>query len=75
MNDVEKLRPPTNTPTEWSGGERPLLLQLADMDWQYMPPDIDVAELTRREKCRRGSLRDCPVESGMGKGGGYAIKR
>ena len=31
---MHNLRPRTNTPTEWSEVERPLLLQLAAMKWQ-----------------------------------------
>jgi len=56
------LNPPTSTPTEWSEVERPLLLQLAGMGWQYLAGDIDVPELTERENFRQvvlyGRLRE-----------------
>ncbi len=62
MADIPDLPPPTSTPTEWSEVERPLLLQLAEMGWQYLPGDIDVPYLTERENFRQvvlyGRLRD-----------------
>jgi type I restriction enzyme, R subunit len=54
--DIPDLEPPTSTPTEWSEVERPLLLQLALMGWQFMPGDIDVPELTERENFRQVAL-------------------
>jgi len=62
MSDIPDLKPPTSTPTEWSEVERPLLLQLARIGWQYIPGDIDVPELTERENFRQvvlyGRLRE-----------------
>lgn len=49
MADIPDLPLPTSTPTEWAEVERPLLIQLAGMGWQYMPGDIDLPELTERE--------------------------
>ena len=37
MDQIPELQPPTSTPTEWSEVERPLLLQLVRMGWQYLP--------------------------------------
>ncbi len=56
MKSVPELRPPTSTPTEWSEVERPLLLQLVGMGWQFVPGDIDVPELTERENFRQVAL-------------------
>jgi type I restriction enzyme R subunit len=52
-SSIPDLAPPTSTPTEWSEVERPLLLQLARMGWQFTPGDIDVPELTERENFRQ----------------------
>lgn len=61
-NSIPDLQPPTSNPTEWSEVERPLLLHLARMGWQYMLGDIDVPELTERETFRQvvlyGRLRE-----------------
>lgn len=62
MSEIPELKPPTSTPTEWSEVERPLLLQLGRMGWQYLPGDIDVPDLTERENFRQvvlyGRLRE-----------------
>lgn len=58
MSDIPELKPPTSTPTEWSEVERPLLLQLAKMGWQYLPGDIDIPEFTERENFRQVILYD-----------------
>jgi type I restriction enzyme R subunit len=50
---IPELALPTSTPTEWSEVERPLLLHLAAIGWQYMPGDIDIPELTERENFRQ----------------------
>ncbi len=61
-NSIPDLQPPTSNPTEWSEVERPLLLHLARMGWQYILGDIDVPELTERETFRQvvlyGRLRE-----------------
>ncbi len=61
-NIIPELPPPMSIPTEWSEVERPFPLQLAGMDWQYLPGDIDVPELTERENFRQvvlyGRLRE-----------------
>jgi hypothetical protein len=38
-NSIPDINPPTSAPTEWSEVERPLLLHLARVGWQYMPGD------------------------------------
>ena len=58
MVHIPDLQPPTSTPTEWSEVERPLLLQLAGMGWQYLPGDIDVPYLTERDNFRQVILYD-----------------
>ena len=71
-NSIPDLPPPTSTPTEWSEVERPLLLQLAGMGWQYMTGDIDVPELTERENFRQvvlyGRLREAIKRINAGDG-------
>ena len=61
-SSIPDLAPPTSTPTEWSEVERPLLIHLARMGWQFMSGDIDVPELTERENFRQvllyGRLRE-----------------
>ncbi|MEJ2724836.1 MAG: type I restriction endonuclease, partial [Deltaproteobacteria bacterium] len=62
MNTIPDLAPPTSTPTEWSEVERPLLIHLVSLGWQFMPGDIDIPELTERENFRQvvlyGRLRE-----------------
>jgi hypothetical protein len=52
-NSIPELAPPTSTPTEWSEVERPLLMHLVRLGWQFMPGDIDVPELTERDNFRQ----------------------
>lgn len=53
MSGIPEIKPATSTPTEWSEVERPLLLQLGRMGWQYLLGDIDVPDLTERENFRQ----------------------
>jgi type I restriction enzyme R subunit len=50
--------PERETPNEWTTVERPLLLQLAAMGWEYMQGDLDYPQKTFRENFRDVLLRE-----------------
>jgi len=41
------------TPNEWTTVERPLLVQLAAMGWDYLQGDLDYPQKTHRETFRK----------------------
>lgn len=67
MDATQEFLPPTNTLTEWSEVERPLM-QLTSMDWQSMSGDIDVPDLTERGNFRYIVPNDRPVNLDRTKG-------
>lgn len=50
--------PERENPNEWTIVERPLLLQLAAMGWEYLQGDIDYSRKTQRENFRDVLLHD-----------------
>lgn len=50
--------PQRETPNEWTTVERPLLLQLAAMGWEYLQGDMDYPQKTLREHFRDVLLRE-----------------
>ena len=56
--DETQLDPPGEIPNEWNVSERPLLIQLMMMDWDYLKGDTDVPELTFRDDFKQVILKD-----------------